>query len=308
MADQPFFSVCLPTYNMGSYIAEAIQSVLDQSFRDFELIVHDNASTDDTEQIVAGFSDPRIRYIRNHENLGMYANLNLACQAATGKYIKTHCADDTLSRGCLEVIHAAIRNHPDSARLLTVRQVSSQSQLVAKPATLNESVLPAGAISAWREQKLSTGLPNICVEREFFSEQGYFGTPDPKNDFSRDCVVFLELMQKSECIALELPLVFERPHAFQNRFVLKKVNQLAEYFDFQKRHLQKISQDPRNLHAWNAFIDELVAAHLVSSLKPILRSFDFSYLRVAVRTLRTHQYRRLPVRQFLARVIAVVRS
>ena len=57
MQNTPFFSICIPNYNYARYVGETIQSVLDQSFQDFEVIVADNASTDDSVQVVRSFQD-----------------------------------------------------------------------------------------------------------------------------------------------------------------------------------------------------------------------------------------------------------
>jgi len=92
----PAVSVCIPVYNGERFIAEAISSVLRQTFADFELIVSDNASTDRTLEIVAGFDDPRITCLRNETNLGPGRNYNRLMEAARGKYIKVLSADDYL--------------------------------------------------------------------------------------------------------------------------------------------------------------------------------------------------------------------
>jgi cellulose synthase/poly-beta-1,6-N-acetylglucosamine synthase-like glycosyltransferase len=66
----PTVSVIIPTYNRAHLVGRAIRSVLNQTFQDFEIIVVDDGSTDNTEEVVKGFNDPRIRYIRHEENRG----------------------------------------------------------------------------------------------------------------------------------------------------------------------------------------------------------------------------------------------
>lgn len=87
-------SVCIPTFNQARYISETIESVLNQTFVDFELIIVDNASTDHTEEIVSGFSDPRISYFRNNSNIGMVRNWNRCLELANGKYVTILSSDD----------------------------------------------------------------------------------------------------------------------------------------------------------------------------------------------------------------------
>ena len=98
----PRVSVCIPVYNCEKYIAQAIGSVLEQTFQDWELVIDDNASTDGTLNIIHMFSDPRIHIINNKMNIGLEANWNKVVTAARGEYIKLLPADDFLYPLCLE--------------------------------------------------------------------------------------------------------------------------------------------------------------------------------------------------------------
>jgi len=112
----PWVSIGLPVYNGQRYIAKTIDSLLGQSFGDFELIISDNASTDRTEQICSEYAagDKRIRYYRNEKNIGAAKNYNLTCELSRGKYFKwaSHddiCAPEYLSR-CMETFTSAAKN------------------------------------------------------------------------------------------------------------------------------------------------------------------------------------------------------
>lgn len=83
----------IPSYNSARYLAEAIQSVLDQSYADFEIIVVNDGSTDETEAVVKGFSDERIRYFAQ-ENKGVGAARNAGLRLARGEYVAFWDADD----------------------------------------------------------------------------------------------------------------------------------------------------------------------------------------------------------------------
>ena len=78
-------SVILPAYNCEKFIGQAIRSVLDQTFRDFELIIVNDGSTDKTEVEIIAFNDPRIVYINNQQNQGLISSLNRAIDIAKGK-------------------------------------------------------------------------------------------------------------------------------------------------------------------------------------------------------------------------------
>ncbi|MFA5393562.1 MAG: glycosyltransferase [Candidatus Ratteibacteria bacterium] len=90
----PMVSVVLPTYDRAHLIGRAIQSVLDQTYPDFEIIVVDDGSTDNTEAAVKDFKDKRIRYIKHGENKGGPAARNTGIKAARGKYIAFQDSDD----------------------------------------------------------------------------------------------------------------------------------------------------------------------------------------------------------------------
>jgi glycosyltransferase involved in cell wall biosynthesis len=92
----PKISVCIPVYNGSNYIAESIESVLAQTYKDFELIVVDNCSTDNTKEIVSNFHDPRLNYIRNKKNFGIVVNHNRCLELAKGEYVCIWHHDDVM--------------------------------------------------------------------------------------------------------------------------------------------------------------------------------------------------------------------
>jgi glycosyltransferase involved in cell wall biosynthesis len=90
----PKVSVLMPAYNAEKYIASAIDSILSQSFKDFEFIIINDGSTDKTEQIILSYADQRIRYIKNDINLKLIATLNKGFDLCLGQYIVRMDADD----------------------------------------------------------------------------------------------------------------------------------------------------------------------------------------------------------------------
>ena len=109
----PLISVLMPAYNAEKYIGEAIKSVLNQTYTDFELLVMNDGSTDRTEDIILSFNDNRIRYIKNETNLKLIATLNKGIDLACGKYIARIDADDICLPERFEKQIKFLENHPD---------------------------------------------------------------------------------------------------------------------------------------------------------------------------------------------------
>ena len=102
--NQPLVSIGMPVYNGERFLEIALNSLLAQTFRDFELIISDNGSTDKTEGICRQYAntDRRIRYFRNEQNLGAGWNFDRVAELATGKYFKWACHDDVCDREFLQ--------------------------------------------------------------------------------------------------------------------------------------------------------------------------------------------------------------
>ena len=110
----PVISVCIPTYNGAEFIAETIKSVLNQTFQDFEIVVSDDGSTDDTVKIIESFKDERITKIDRLQKVGSESNWNNAVAIARGDLIKLLCQDDIIYEGCLASEVAALSNGDNS--------------------------------------------------------------------------------------------------------------------------------------------------------------------------------------------------
>lgn len=112
MNKQPEISVLMPMYNAEQYVLEAVNSILNQSFIDFEFIIIDDCSTDRTFEIVKNIEDDRIRLFRNDENLKISATLNKGLDLAKGKYLARMDADDISRPNRLEIQYQYLESNP----------------------------------------------------------------------------------------------------------------------------------------------------------------------------------------------------
>jgi glycosyltransferase involved in cell wall biosynthesis len=112
----PKVSIGLPVYNGEAYLKDTLASILEQTYQNFELIICDNASTDQTEAICTHYAarDPRIRYYRQAQNVGATANFNRSFELARGVYFKWAAHDDLLEPTYLEKCVAVLERMPDA--------------------------------------------------------------------------------------------------------------------------------------------------------------------------------------------------
>lgn len=114
----PRVSVCIPAYNRRGLLRATLQSVLLQTFREFEVVISDNASEEDLLAEVTAAGDSRIRYIRQDQNLGAAGNFHFLEGAACGDYVLFLCSDDLLLPDCLAKAVAALDENPQRGAAL----------------------------------------------------------------------------------------------------------------------------------------------------------------------------------------------
>jgi len=108
----PRVSVAIPTFNRFDLLTRATKSVLSQTYQDFELLIIDNASSDETQQLKAGIDDSRFRYVRNETNLGIIGNWNRAIELSKGEYLIIFHDDDIMHSTLLEKSVEALDQFP----------------------------------------------------------------------------------------------------------------------------------------------------------------------------------------------------
>lgn len=123
MKTPPLVSVCMPAYNAERWIGAAIESVLEQSFGDFELVISNNASTDATEEIARAYADPRIRIVGTKKLIGAVSNHSRSVALSTGTFVKFLHADDKLLPTCLEEMVGLALEDPAVGLVFAAREV-----------------------------------------------------------------------------------------------------------------------------------------------------------------------------------------
>ncbi len=109
----PAISVILPVHNGANYLRESIDSVLAQSFTDFELLVLDDGSTDESAAIAKSYADPRVRYSKNDGRFGLFKTLNRGCREAAANWVRLWAHDDRMTPDSLSEFHRFVTVRPE---------------------------------------------------------------------------------------------------------------------------------------------------------------------------------------------------
>ena len=205
----PEVSVCIPTYNYAQYIAGCIQSVQAQTYDDWELIVVDNRSSDNTEDVVRAFQDPRIRFYKNEQNLGLVRNWNRCMSLATGKYVSILPADDYYLPRMLERSVAMLDAHAESGFThSSFHRVDGQGNLIdTKQYWEIDWVMPG--LDALRRLLLHCYIvpPSVVMRRDCLGRIGGF---DETFRYTIDWVMWTRMALKYDVGYIAEPLACER--------------------------------------------------------------------------------------------------
>ncbi|MEQ9548510.1 MAG: glycosyltransferase family 2 protein [Coleofasciculus sp. G3-WIS-01] len=153
-------SVCIPTYNRANYLVNSVNSVLSQTYKDFELIICDDGSTDETPTVVSQWDDSRIRYIRHDNNIGRSKNMRSGFDAAQGNYFIKFDDDDALTPEFLEKTVAVLDAEP------TVDFVCTNHWVIDKHGNRVESATKENA-AKWGKDKLKPGIIPDLMRQTF---------------------------------------------------------------------------------------------------------------------------------------------
>lgn len=199
---QPSVSVVMPVFNQEKYVADAVRSILQQTFTDFELLVVDDGSTDRTVEIVEGFDDPRIRVIRN-EHTGFITTLVKGYQEAKGRWIARMDSDDLCHPERLARQIDFLETHPECGFVGSAYGYVTPNGYCLEPQSQFE----------WRYIKPSEitlggrvfGDPTVIFGRELAEKVGFY---DP--EFNNENPLWYRLLRESEGAVMGEPLYLTR--------------------------------------------------------------------------------------------------
>lgn len=211
--NSPKVSVCMPNYNYGRFIGEAIQSVLDQTFTDFELIVIDDASTDDSISIIEQFSDNRIKLYRNGRNIGRRKNINKCLSLCSGDYVSILPSDGIYSPLSIEKKVNILDSYPKIGLVYSaVTYVDENSITIGEHRPFDQKYIKSGE-NEFRRLIFRNYIYTIAamVRRECYMTLGLF---NPEIARARDWEMWLRITLNNYDVAfITKPLAYERIHS-----------------------------------------------------------------------------------------------
>lgn len=276
----PKVTVCLPTFNKGRYLSAAINSVLTQEFRDYELLVVDDASTDHTDEIVRSFADSRIRFFRNPQNIGLVENWNHCLELARGNYAIIFHDDDIMLPGLLRREVEILDGNPTVVLVHTAAQaIDEKGVILCVPPPHSWPALASGLDFVTRFWSLDQGnvvMPSAMFRRSLVLKLGAFN-PDLK--YSADADLWQRLAFEGEVAFLDEPLISNRIHSSQTtqKILANSLQMLDERMKLAQftrklvaahggnldrdidRHISReLAVDLPQLRRWNASIPNVV--------------------------------------------------
>lgn len=185
-------SIIMPSYNTGKFIAESIDCVLAQTYENWELIIVDDCSTDDTDAIVTGYTDARIRYLKNEKNSGAAVSRNRALREAKGRWIAFLDSDDLWSPEKLE-------------KQIAFMEENKYGFSYTNYSLIDEASKPMGVFVTGPRRITKTGMYNYCwvgcLTVMYDAEKvGLIQIEDIKKN--NDYAMWLKVIRKTDCYLL----------------------------------------------------------------------------------------------------------
>lgn len=200
------FSVIIPLYNKAPYVRKTVESVLRQTFDDYELVIIDNESNDGSSEIVASFTDPRIRIVRLEENVGVSNARNKGVELSTAPYITFLDADDWWEPTFLEEMRGLIVRHPDAGIYGAGYHIVKNDKKRVAPIGIEEN-FTEGEINYCKVYAKTLCMPltsiSVAIPRAVFDESGGF---KPHLKLGEDFDLWIRITLRHKAVFLNKPL------------------------------------------------------------------------------------------------------
>ncbi len=276
---KPFLSIIIPLYNKENYIEKCLNSVVNQIFKDYEVIIVNDCSTDNGLQIAQSIANKKFMFIEHETNKGLSATRNTGIKNANSNYLVFLDADDIWHSNYLEKIYLLITNFPEAKVFTTNYFELYENDVRVLPATTLKNFKKDGLITNAFEANL--GQPfycccSMCIEKSVFENVGYF---DEQIDFAEDVDFFIRVNLKYQVAFSPVALVdyniFSENQITNSSFKNKTITNFLKY--------EKENQENISLKKYLDFHRYIIAKKYklvndVESFKKMKNEIDFNNL------------------------------
>jgi glycosyltransferase involved in cell wall biosynthesis len=248
MEANPTVSILMPVYNGRDYLRPAIDSLLAQTFKDFEIVLVNDGSTDDSQAIIESYKDPRIVLI-NQKNQGVARSLNNGLKVAKGRYIRRHDADDISTTDSIQKQVDFLEAHPDYVMVCNQQAFMTSNGKIARNFRLPQNRYFDG--KKWRELTLDDFKPDraslvvhgtACYRRQEVIDIGCYR---PEFIVSEDNDLWMRLLEKYKIAILNECTYFMRIHgqSATNRHA-NKIQHFRDLLQEYSKQRRELGSDP----------------------------------------------------------------
>lgn len=253
----PLVSILIPTYNRVEFLGKALDSALSQTYKNIEIIVHDDASTDGTSKLLSKYHDPRLHLIHTVDNHGMLGGWNYIVKAAKGDYIKFLGSDDLLEPTCVKELVKAAVSHPNAAIITCQRKfIDNKGKVIEKMGFATKDIVEDGKqhvhwiLTSLRENKI--GEPSaVLYPKKLVKKAGLY---DPAFSQFADFEYWIRLLQFGDIVYIHRPLCSFRTHVGSNtsaairdgRFITEIYALIRKYY-LPRQSVAKAGKDYRKI-------------------------------------------------------------
>jgi glycosyltransferase involved in cell wall biosynthesis len=285
----PAITITLPVYNGGAYLIKSIESVLNQTFKNFELLIVDDCSTDDSFKYLQSLDDPRITVFKNEKNQGLFYNLNFLIKKSNTALVKLWAQDDIMYDNCLEEIFKFYSDFPQVGFMYTGGDVINEegNLIIMETIDTTPPIISTSLHSriAFFTGSIAGNISNVTLTKKALEKTGLF---NESMKISGDFDMWVRIAQYFPVGFIKNKLIRIRNHTGQlSRQEIYYINHLKEDREVYRHlmgyispHEQKEGKDLLRNHKLLFYYTLMAKAFLKGSLKnsyrffKVLRTFD----------------------------------
>lgn len=289
---RPLVTIGIPTYNRADgYLKQALGSAVSQTYPNIEIIVADNCSTDNTEEVVAGFADSRIRYTKHARNIGANNNFNYCLEQANGDYFLLLHDDDLIDADFVEACMRSAGYATDFGIIRTgTREIDSEGRVHHEAPNMVAGLSTTDFFRGWFAYKASWYLCSTLFNTARLKEIGGFQS---KNQLLQDAVAIVQLAAKFGRVDVPEVKASFRKHDAELTFAAKVGDWCDDYLALLDLMCELVPEDAALLRAEGGrFFAKLNYHHAKAVKSPhrrwmayliVFRKFNYRYFPPQIR-------------------------